>query len=136
MKMRLLFYALMAASLAGFGNKAEANDLYLSCDVTEASIAGATSSYQENFKFRLITNAGKAQDNWDNTYNLTSDLSSEAYRFELTSDPLLNVDLVYRFLIDLRDGTLSGSITFHNRQAFDAVWSASGICATTAPPRF
>jgi hypothetical protein len=134
--MRLLFYALATSSLAGFGNPAEASDLYLSCDVTETSIPGATSSYQENFKFRLITNAGRAQDNWDNTYYLTSNLTSDAYRFELTSDPVLNVDLVHKFLIDLRNGALSGSITFHTKRTFDATWSVSGTCATTPPPRF
>jgi hypothetical protein len=126
---RLLLWIWLAVAVAGFAGRAKAADIYLDCDLEETPTRGATSSYRESIKFRLILDSRKAQDNWGNEYHVRPAEGG----VELLSEPGNNIKLVYQFSIDLSGGVLSGAVRY--RGEIDPILRATGTCARAAPPK-
>lgn len=127
--MRFLFCLWLLVGAAGFGSRAEANDIYLDCDLEETPTQGAKSPYREAIKLRLAMDSAKAQDNWGNVYHLRSD----DRRVELISEPARDIKLVYEFAIDLVDGVISGLVRYRGER--EAILRAAGTCIRVPPPK-
>jgi len=127
--MRFLFWVWLLVGAAGFESRAEANDVYLDCDLEETPTQTARSPYREAIKLRLAMDIAKAQDNWGNNYHLRSD----DRKVELISEPARDIKLVYEFEIDLVDGMISGSVRYRGER--DAILRAIGTCVRVAPPK-